>query len=98
VGSRAADSVHQGVLYTTQDAKTTLCKKLYDEDVSDLVSCSAFAIALRAKDGRAAVLVVADTNVQVELTLPQEITRQPEVTETFPLAAGQARLIEYPAS
>ena len=61
--------LHDGTLYTTQPAESDWPQKVYAEDVSSQIHCNAFVVALRAADGRAAILVCADTATQVELTL-----------------------------
>jgi hypothetical protein len=87
--------IYKGTLYTTQTAETELPQKVYDEDISLQLTCNAFALGLSAADGRAVVLVATDDDIQVELMLPRSLTGQPDQIVRFPLAAGEARLIEY---
>ena len=87
--------LHDGTLYTTQPAESEWHQKVYAEDVSGQIHCNAFVVALRADDGRVAILVCTDTVAQVELTLPPSLTGQPDQTTRFPLPAGGSRLFEF---
>jgi glycogen debranching enzyme len=87
--------LHEGTVYTNHAVETEWPQQVYDEDVSYLAHSNAFVMALRSANGRAAVLVCADTATQVELTLPHTVTHHADQTLRFPLSAGESQLFLF---
>ncbi|HEX5323282.1 MAG TPA: hypothetical protein VFW40_05805 [Capsulimonadaceae bacterium] len=86
--------VHEGTIYTTQEVETALPQEVYDEDISGLISCNTFILALR-RDQETVVFVATDETRQVEITVPSSlgggVAKQ---TLRFVLQAGEAQLLK----
>lgn len=86
---------HDEVLYSTGELSASGRLEIFDEEVTDRLTCNSFAIGFK-RDGELIILVASESLRNVDLTVPAEITGEKEARSlSFRLKAGEARLVRW---